>query len=79
MWRIGFVCLVATIFVTDPALAQAGRISGTVTSTDGARPIAGAQVRVVGTRFGALTRDDGRCSRAPTRCASRASASRPIR
>lgn len=60
MWRIGFVCLVATIFVTDPALAQAGRISGTVTSTDGARPIAGAQVRVVGTRFGALTRDDGR-------------------
>ena len=60
MWRIGFVGLIATLVAADPALAQAGRISGTVTSTDGTAPVGGAQVRVLGTTLGAVTGDDGR-------------------
>jgi iron complex outermembrane receptor protein len=42
----------------NPA-AQTGRLAGRVTDADG-RPVSGAQVQVVGTRFGALTGDDGR-------------------
>jgi iron complex outermembrane receptor protein len=42
------------------AHAQTGRITGAVTSADGARPIVGAQVVVSGTTTGAVTRDDGR-------------------
>jgi iron complex outermembrane receptor protein len=60
MWRTGLVSLVAALAVAEPARAQDGRITGTVTSIEGGAPIAGAQVRVLGTSTGALTRDDGR-------------------
>ncbi len=40
------------------AQAQAGRLSGTVKSTDGS-PVIGARVVVIGTTSGALTGDDG--------------------
>ena len=60
MWRTAFVLLIATLCVGDPALAQSGRITGTVTSADGAKPVANAQLIVVGTMLGSLTRDDGR-------------------
>jgi TonB-dependent SusC/RagA subfamily outer membrane receptor len=44
----------------QPAAAQGtGRIAGTVLG-EGARPVAGAQVIVVGTRVGAVTDDNGR-------------------
>ena len=60
MWRIGVVGLISALFAAEPALAQAGRITGTVTSTEGAAPVPGAQVHVQGTSVGAVTRDDGR-------------------
>ena len=62
MWRKGLVSLIATLLVSDPALAQAGRITGTVTATDGNRPLPGAQVRVMGTMVGALSGENGRYS-----------------
>src|SRR5438067_3680887 len=43
-----------------PALAQQGRISGTVTSADDNRPVVAAQVVVVGAQGGAVTHEDGR-------------------
>jgi len=60
MWRTAFVVLAATVVVGAPVLAQTGRITGKVTSAEGARPIPGAQVVVAGTTTGAVTRDDGR-------------------
>ena len=60
MWRTAFVVLAATIVVGAPVRAQSGRITGTVTSAEGARPVPGAQVIVAGTTTGAVTRDDGR-------------------
>jgi len=54
------VVAVATAGASDLALAQAGRITGTVTSSEGARPVAAAQIVVVGTPLGAATREDGR-------------------
>ena len=60
MWRTAFVVLTATVVVGAPVLAQTGRITGKVTSAEGARPIPGAQVVVAGTTTGAVTRDDGR-------------------
>jgi TonB-dependent starch-binding outer membrane protein SusC len=60
MWRTGFVCLLTSLFVSNSVLAQAGQISGTVTATEGARPLAGARINVVGRQLGANTRDDGR-------------------
>ena len=60
MWRIGFVSLIATLAVSDPALAQTGRLVGTVTTAEGGAPISSAQVHLVGTRLGGVTRDDGR-------------------
>ena len=60
MSRTGFVGLVAALVaVGSPALAQTGRIDGTVTAAEGARPLPGVQVRVVGTTAGAVTREDG--------------------
>ena len=50
----------ATLFAVGVAQAQTGRITGTVTSAVGARPVMGAQVVVAGTTTGAITRDDGR-------------------
>ncbi|MEP6621498.1 MAG: TonB-dependent receptor plug domain-containing protein, partial [bacterium] len=60
MWRTGFTGVLALLFATTPALAQTGTITGKVTAVDGGQPIANAQVSVVGTTAGALTRDDGR-------------------
>jgi TonB-linked SusC/RagA family outer membrane protein len=60
MRRTFLVVSIATLAIAQVAGAQTGRITGTVTSADGARPIAGAQVVVVGTTTGAATRDDGR-------------------
>jgi TonB-linked SusC/RagA family outer membrane protein len=57
---VGVVSVVAALFVSSPVFAQTGSITGTVTSAEGATPVAGAQVVVVGTGRGALTRDDGR-------------------
>ena len=54
-----FIPLV-TLFAVGVAHAQTGRITGTVTSAEGARPVVGAQVVVTGTTTGAVTRDDGR-------------------
>src|SRR5688500_16560185 len=61
MWRTGFVAVVLTLGVGAPALAQTGRITGRVTSAEGAIPIAAAQVIVAGTPArGAATNDSGR-------------------
>jgi iron complex outermembrane receptor protein len=60
MRRTVLVGLVATLVSAHTAHAQTGRITGAVTSADGARPIVGAQVVVSGTTTGAVTRDDGR-------------------
>jgi len=60
MWRIGVVGLMSALFAADPALAQTGRITGSVTSAEGGAPVPGAQVHVQGTSVGAVTRDDGR-------------------
>ena len=62
MWRTGIAVFLAVICVSEPALAQGARITGTVTSSDGTTPIVGAAVTIPGTRQGAITRDDGRYS-----------------
>ena len=60
MSRHGFVGLIAVaLAVGSPALAQTGRVSGTVRTAEGARPLSGVQVRAVGTTAGAITREDG--------------------
>ena len=59
MWRTMFVGLGASLVIAHHAVAQNGRITGTVTSAEGARPVPGAQVVVAGSNTGALTRDDG--------------------
>src|SRR5689334_12912188 len=60
MWRKTFVSLLASAVASGSVLAQSGTISGSVTTTDGGRPVAGAQVTVTGTSRGAVTGDDGR-------------------
>lgn len=60
MVRKHFVSLLLSLFASSPLLAQAGRITGAVTSAEGARPIANVHVVVVGTRLGTVTGDDGR-------------------
>ena len=60
MWRTGVVALFAALCVSEPALAQTSRITGTVRAGDGSGPVVGAEVTLVGTRRGAITRDDGR-------------------
>ena len=60
MRRTVLVSLIATAVIGTSALAQTGRITGTVTSAEGAKPVSGAQVVIVGTTTGAVTRDDGR-------------------
>ena len=59
MSRTGFLSACAVLVLASPALSQTGSISGTVTTAQGA-PLGGAQVTIVGTGTGALTRDDGR-------------------
>jgi iron complex outermembrane receptor protein len=62
MWRKAFVSLLLTVFASNVGLAQEGRITGTVISAEGARPVGNANVVVVGTTLGARTTDDGRYS-----------------
>lgn len=59
MRRTLFVSMVAALLAGAPLAAQSGRISGTVTSTDGGRPLAGAMVQVAGTPMRAATGPDG--------------------
>jgi iron complex outermembrane receptor protein len=54
------VVAVGTLGLAHLAHAQTGRISGAVTTAEGARPVVGAQVIVAGTTTGSVTRDDGR-------------------
>ena len=60
MWRTGVVALFAALCVSEPALAQSSRITGTVRASDGSGPIFGSEVTIVGTKRGAITREDGR-------------------
>lgn len=63
MRRTGFAFVAGLLCLADVLHAQAlGRITGTVSASDGSGPIASARVLVVGERVGALTRDDGRYS-----------------
>src|SRR5687768_15720641 len=53
--------LLAALFAPSAVFAQGtGNIQGTVTDSATRRPIAGAQVAIVGTTRGTLTDDDGR-------------------
>jgi len=60
MLRSGLFGAIATVLASGTALAQTGSITGRVTSTDGALPVVGAHVVVVGTTAGAVAGDDGR-------------------
>jgi TonB-dependent starch-binding outer membrane protein SusC len=62
MRRTGVVAALFAIVASEPALAQSARIIGTVRSADGSGPVVSAQVVVVGTTHGTVTRDDGRYS-----------------
>ncbi len=63
MRRAGFAMIAGLLCLAATAHAQSmGRIVGTVTAADGSGPVVGARVLVSGTRFGAVTRDDGRYS-----------------
>src|SRR6185503_583841 len=59
MWRTRCMTALALVLSSTASFAQTGRIIGTVT-TEGAKPVVGAQVRVAGTSLATLTRDDGR-------------------
>lgn len=59
MLRSGMLGVIATVLASGTALAQTGSITGRITSTDGAAPIVGAHVVVVGTPTGAIAHDDG--------------------
>ncbi|HEX9939776.1 MAG TPA: SusC/RagA family TonB-linked outer membrane protein [Longimicrobium sp.] len=54
--------LIAALFAASPLYAQTGQITGSVTSQDGARPLPGATVSVVGRSLRAVTGPDGRYS-----------------
>ena len=62
MWRFGVLTLVAALCVSEPALAQSARITGTVRSADGNLAIVAADVEVSSTSFRRVspTREDGR-------------------
>ena len=62
MRRAVALAMLAAICLSEPALAQGSRITGTVRSADGTGQIVGATVVVVGSKAGAVTRDDGRYS-----------------
>ena len=62
MLRTGVVGAIAVLLMAGEALAQTGVINGTVTTAEGSAPISGAQITVVGTGRGGVTRDDGRFS-----------------
>ena len=60
MRRRVVVSLIAALFAASPLVAQSGQISGTVTSSDGQRPLPGTTVSVVGQSLRAVTGPDGR-------------------
>ena len=60
MWRTGVVALFAALCVSEPALAQNARITGTVRAADGSGPVMGAGVTISRTNRGTVSRDDGR-------------------
>jgi TonB-linked SusC/RagA family outer membrane protein len=60
MKRTVFVSLLAALFASGPLLAQTGQVTGTVTSSEGGRPLAGATVAVVGGAQRAVTDAAGR-------------------
>lgn len=63
MRRVGlFAGLTVALLAGRSALAQTGTITGRITSTEGAAPVAGAQVIVRGTTAGTQTTTDGRYS-----------------
>ena len=64
MLRYGALTLFAALCLSESALAQSARITGTVTSTDGGAPVVGVEIEVVrsGVRKVAASREDGRYS-----------------
>lgn len=52
--------LIAALCAAGPLYAQTGQIAGSVTSSDGARPLPGATVSVAGAQLRAVTGPDGR-------------------
>jgi TonB-linked SusC/RagA family outer membrane protein len=60
MRRTAFVSMVAALLAAGPLAAQAGSITGTVSSSDGGRPLAGAVVTVSGSSARAVTNQAGR-------------------
>lgn len=59
-FRSGLAAAGLALFVASPLLGQTtGKIQGRVTDAATGAPIAGAQVRVVGTTFGNITNDQG--------------------
>ncbi|GAC1516113.1 MAG: TonB-dependent receptor [Gemmatimonadaceae bacterium] len=60
MRSIGLAGVMVGLIASSLVSAQTGTISGFVTALEGARPIGGAQVTVVGTPMRAVTRDNGR-------------------
>ena len=60
MRRTLVVSMIAALFAVGPLAAQAGRITGSVTSAEGNRPLSGATVSVGGSQAQAVTGPDGR-------------------
>jgi TonB-linked SusC/RagA family outer membrane protein len=58
-WALGFAALSCLLGLSNSLAAQGGRIAGTVTDSVARQPVAGAEVRVVGTGFRAATTRDG--------------------
>ncbi|HEU4557658.1 MAG TPA: SusC/RagA family TonB-linked outer membrane protein [Longimicrobium sp.] len=60
MRRRFVLSLIAALAAASPLQAQTGQITGSVTSSDGARPLPGATVSVAGQTLRAVTSPDGR-------------------
>jgi len=60
MRRTAFVSILAALFASGPLYAQTGQVTGTVTSSENGRPLAGATVAVVGATQRAVTDASGR-------------------
>ncbi|MFL5385047.1 MAG: SusC/RagA family TonB-linked outer membrane protein, partial [Longimicrobiaceae bacterium] len=60
MRRTVLVSMLAALFAAGPLYAQTGQVTGTVTSSEGGRPLAGATVSVVGSSQRAVTDAAGR-------------------
>lgn len=60
MRRTVLVSMLAALFAGGPLYAQTGQVTGTVTSSEGGRPLSGATVAVLGSSQRAVTGPDGR-------------------